>query len=291
MKRTKTKGILNGIAAAVSYGTNPLFALPMMTAGLSVNSVLFYRYFLATIIYGLFLKYIKKISLHAEKDELLALLVLALLFSFSSLTMYSSFKYIDSGLACTILFSYPTFVALINRVFFKEKLSKAIIFSIFIISFGIILLYNGDGAEKLDIRGVLFALAGGFFYALYMVGVKSFKSVKSIKKDKLSFYVMLFGLLVYIVNSRFCTQLEGINSPLVLICAILIALVPTILSIETTNVAIKLMGSTKTALLGALEPITAIVFSLLFFGGVLTLKISIGVLMILFGVGFAILKK
>ena len=202
-----------------------------------------------------------------------------------------AFKYIDSGLACTILFIYPTFVAILGAIFYKEKLSKTMTLSILIISFGIFLLYGGNNGKPLNLTGVLLSLTSAVFYALYMVGVKNFKSIKHIKKDTFNFYIMLLGLMVYVVNSRFCTQIEPINSPIVLICAILIAILPTIISIETINIAIKLIGSTKTALLGALEPISAIVFSLLFFGGVLTFKISVGVFLILSGVSLVIMKK
>lgn len=291
MKKAQTLGTINGIIAAVSYGTNPLFALPIMKAGMSVNSVLFFRYLFAVIIYGIFLKYFKKISFALKKEEFFTVLILALLFSFSSLTLYGAFKYIDSGLACTILFIYPTFVAILGAIFYKEKLSKTMTLSILIISFGIFLLYGGNNGKPLNLTGVLLSLTSAVFYALYMVGVKNFKSIKHIKKDTFNFYIMLLGLMVYVVNSRFCTQIEPINSPIVLICAILIAILPTIISIETINIAIKLIGSTKTALLGALEPISAIVFSLLFFGGVLTFKISVGVFLILSGVSLVIMKK
>ena len=52
MKR-RAAGFLNGSIASISYGTNPLFALPLYSAGVGVNSVLFYRYFFAVVIYGL----------------------------------------------------------------------------------------------------------------------------------------------------------------------------------------------------------------------------------------------
>ena len=291
MKKAQTLGTINGIIAAISYGTNPLFALPMMNARLGVNTVLFYRYFFAVIIYGIFLKYFKKISFSLKKEEFFAVLILALLFSFSSLTLYGAFKYIDSGLACTILFIYPTFVAILSAIFYKEKLSQKMVLAILIISFGIFLLYGGNDGKPLNIKGVGLSLISAMLYAIYMVGVKNFKPIKHIKKDTFNFYIMLFGLLVYVVNSKFCTQIEPINSPIVFICAILIAILPTIISIETINIAIKLIGSTKTALLGALEPISAIVFSLLFFNGSLTFKIFAGVFFILSGVSLVIMKK
>lgn len=47
MTNNKTKGFLLGAIAAASYGMNPLFTLPLYSAGMSVDSVLFYRYALA----------------------------------------------------------------------------------------------------------------------------------------------------------------------------------------------------------------------------------------------------
>ena len=47
MDRTKLKGYAYGVLASVSYGLNPLFALPLYGAGLLVDSVLFYRYMFA----------------------------------------------------------------------------------------------------------------------------------------------------------------------------------------------------------------------------------------------------
>ena len=49
MKKGRAIGTVNGIIAATSYGTNPLFALPLYMHGIGVNSVLFYRYSVAGI--------------------------------------------------------------------------------------------------------------------------------------------------------------------------------------------------------------------------------------------------
>lgn len=69
MKTHTVKGYINGIIAAIGYGTNPLFALPAYAQGLGVNSVLFYRYLLATIIYGLWLKFYRHTSLKIDLKE------------------------------------------------------------------------------------------------------------------------------------------------------------------------------------------------------------------------------
>ncbi len=286
-----TKGILNGVIASVSYGMNPLFALPLYAQGIEVNSVLFYRYFFAVVIYFLWLKCVKKISLKIAKSELVPLFFLGIFFSLSSLTLFESFHYIEAGIACTILFIYPVIVALIMAIFFKEKITKTVVSAIFLTSIGIALLYKGKPDSVLSLKGVAIVLASAFLYAFYIVGVKSIKAIKSMNSAKLSFYVMLFGLLVYVVNLKFCTNLQGLTTITAWLFVIGLAIFPTIISLETIGIAIKLIGSTNTAILGALEPLTAIFFGILFFNESLTLRISIGVILILFGVFLIISGK
>lgn len=289
MKR-RSIGILNGIIGSSSYGTNPLFALPLFACGIGVNSVLFYRYFLATIIYGLYIKFVKKISFKIDFKQGLSLFLLAILFSFSSLTLFTAFNYIPSGIACTILFVYPIMVAVISSVFFKEKITATMIFAIVLTLSGIVFLNYSNNGVVLNPKGVIFVLVSALMYALYMVGIKNIKSVQHIKKPVLTFYVMLFGLSVYVYNLKFCTQLQPLNSIVEWGFAFGLAIIPTIISLEATTIAIKLVGPTITAIFGALEPLTAIIFGLIFFNEIFTIKIAIGIVLILTGVMMIVLK-
>lgn len=288
---SNTKGILNGIIASTSYGMNPLFGLPLYAIGIGVNSVLFYRYFLAVIIYFIWLKFLKKASLKISRQEIFPLFFLGIFFSLSSLTLFEAFHYIEAGIACTILFIYPVMVAIIMSIFFKEKVTKTVIFAILLTSIGIILLYKGKPDTALSIKGILIVLTSALLYALYIVGVKNIKPVKAMNSARLSFYVMLFGLIVYIVNLKFCTTLQMLPNLKAWLFAIGLALFPTIISLETITIAIQLIGSTNTAILGALEPLTAIFFGIVFFHEQLTLRISIGIILILFGVFLIISRK
>lgn len=288
---SNTKGILNGIIASTSYGMNPLFGLPLYAIGIGVNSVLFYRYFLAVIVYFIWLKFFKKASLKISRQEIIPLFFLGIFFSLSSLTLFEAFHYIEAGIACTILFIYPVMVAIIMSIFFKEKVTKTVIFAILLTSIGIILLYKGKPDTALSIKGILIVLTSALLYALYIVGVKNIKPVKAMNSARLSFYVMLFGLIVYIVNLKFCTTLQMLPNLKAWLFAIGLALFPTIISLETITIAIQLIGSTNTAILGALEPLTAIFFGIVFFHEQLTLRISIGIILILFGVFLIISRK
>ncbi len=290
MKR-KTIGFINGTIAAASYGTNPLFALPLYARGLNVNSVLFYRYAIAVLIYALWLKFVKKMSFKITKKELLPIFALGVLYSISSITLFSSFQFIEAGVACTILFIYPVIVALIMSIFFKEKLTKTVIGSIFLTSIGILLLYKGKNGISLNINGIILVLFSALSYALYMIGINTIKPIQKINRAKLTFYVMTAGLTVYIYNILTTTPLQTLSTPSMWVFAIGLALFPTIISLETITISIKLIGSTTTAILGALEPLTAIFFGIIFFHEQMTVRIASGVILILIGVFQIILNK
>lgn len=290
-ERKRRIGLTYGAFASASYGTNPLFALPLYAAGIGVNSVLFYRYALALAIYFFWLKFIKQISLKITLKESIILLILGLFFSLSSYTLFDAFKYIEAGIACTILFIYPVLVAVIMAIFFKEKITKTVITSIALITVGISLLYHGKEGATLNLHGVLIVILSALLYSLYIVGVKNIKQVRHMNSAKMTFYVMLFGLILYIINLNFCTELQPLTSPVLWLYALCLALFPTIISIETINVAIKLIGSTTTAILGSLEPLTALFFGVVIFHEQLTLRIILGIVAVLFGVILIIKRK
>ena len=291
MSKRRIIGTINGVIAAASYGTNPLFALPLYSRGMGVNSVLFFRYSIAVILYGVWLVCFKRISLNLAKNEIIPVFLLGLMFSLSSLTLFEAFNYIEAGIACTILFIYPVLVAVMMAIFYKEKLTGIIAAAIGLTSCGILLLYNGKPGTSLNLHGIALVIASAFLYAFYIICVKKNKVIKSIRAPKLSLYVMLFGLIVYIYNLNFCTLLQIPQSPFMWLCVICLSIFPTIISLETITIAIKLIGSTTTAILGALEPLTAIFFGILFFNEHLTLRITLGIILILSGVLLIITKN
>ena len=93
MKR-KGFGIFFSTLGAVCYGTNPLFALNLYKGGLSANSVLFYRYSIAMVLFGLWTHFVKKVPLKLAKNEIVPLFIMGMLFAFSSVTLFYSYSYI-----------------------------------------------------------------------------------------------------------------------------------------------------------------------------------------------------
>lgn len=289
MTAQRKRGYVLGAAAAVSYGLNPLFTLPLYEAGLGTDSVLFYRYMLAVVMLGA-LMLLRGHSFAIRRRDVAPLAVLGLLFSFSSLFLFESYRHMDAGIASTILFLYPVLVAVIMAVGFREKTSPATAISILLACSGICLLYRGGDGQPLSLFGVMLVFLSSLCYAIYIVGVNR-SSLRDMPSEKLTFYALLFGVVVYVVRLRLCVDLQPIPTPALWVNAVSLALFPTIISLVTMAGAIRLIGSTPTAILGALEPVTALFFGAVVFGEQLTPRILAGVALILAAVTLIIIGK
>lgn len=278
---TKVKGYLLGAIAASTYGMNPLFALPLYAEGMDPDSVLFFRYLFAIPILGVMLK-LRGRSFCITRGEVLPLAAFGLLFSFSSLFLFQSYGYMDAGIASTLLFVYPIMVAVIMSVFFGEKLGLQTILCIVVASIGIGLLYKGEDGATLSFVGTMLVAASSLSYAIYLVGVNHSR-LKDIPTIKVTFYVLLFGWGLFAVRVLSGGGLHIPSTDKWYLWANLFALslLPTAISLLCTTAAILHIGSTPTAILGALEPVTAVFIGVAVFHENLTMRVIMGLLLII----------
>ena len=283
----QTKGVVLAIISAICYGMNPLGALFLYEEGLNVNSVIFYRFIFASILLAIFML-IKKDSFYLKFKEIILLALLGLLFGISAISLFNSFLYMDAGLASTVLFIYPIFVAIIMALFFKEKNSIITILSIVFAFLGVVLLYESDGANVSNF-GIFLVIVSSLCYAVYIVIINQYLKISALK---VTFYSMLFCTITILIHSFFDSSLNIM--PLVnfnmWFYTIFLALVPTIISLLFLIKAIQIVGSTSASILGALEPLTAVLIGVYVFNEKITFWLVIGIVFILFGVLLIVLK-
>lgn len=283
----QTKGVILAIISAICYGMNPLGALFLYEEGLNVNSVIFYRFIFASILLAIFML-IKKDSFYLKFKEIILLALLGLLFGISAISLFNSFLYMDAGLASTVLFIYPIFVAIIMALFFKEKNSIITILSIIFAFLGVVLLYESDGANVSNF-GIFLVIVSSLCYAIYIVIINQYLKISALK---VTFYSMLFCTITILIHSFFDSSLNIM--PLInfnmWFYTIFLALVPTIISLLFLIKAIQLIGSTSASILGALEPLTAVLIGVYVFNEKITFWLVIGIVFILFGVILIVLK-
>ena len=285
----KVKGFAAGIIAAVCYGTNPLGTLALYGDGFSSGSVLIYRYLLAVIMFAIVMIF-RRESFAIKWGHAIRLAFLGCIFSLSSATLYVSFHYMAAGIASTLLFVYPIMTAVLMTVFFHEKVTWTTTIAILLAVSGVGLLYQGDGNEKLSTAGFALVMVSSLLYATYIISVNRWTTTMS--NIKFTFWILVFGLITMAVFTCISgDSFQLLQTPKQWLCAAQLALLPTVLSLFFMTISINLIGSTPAAIMGALEPVTAVFIGVLVFGETFTLQLGIGIVAILAGVTLIILRK
>lgn len=255
-------------------------------------------------------------SFKVSRGELSTLIALGLLFVVSSLTLYCSFLYMDSGVACSLLFVYPVMTAVLMAMLYGEKITKTTAAAIALSLVGVLLLYKGDGEAVLSTVGVLLVMVSALSYALYIIVANRASAPESgleashnrfskylphratihrldMSAMKLSFYVLIVCAVSMVLFSL--TSPERHLMPLATGrewgYSLMLAIVPTVFSLVSMGIAVRIIGSTPTAIMGALEPLTAVVIGLTVFHEALTVNLVAGILLILTAVITIILNK
>lgn len=282
------RGLLYAVISSATFGLVPFFALPAIHAGVAVNTVVFYRFFLSCIAMGVVLL-VKKESFALSKNDYKMLCLLSIFYAATSMLLTLSYLYIPSGMATTIHFLYPVLVTLIMILLFKERGNGLIYLSTALAVVGVGLLGNSGGSQSINSIGLTLALITVCTYATYIVGIQKFR-IRNMDGLKMTFYVLLNCALIFFINAL---VQDGGFSPIpdtsTAVHLILLALIPTLVSDLTLILAVKRVGPTTTAILGALEPLTAVFMGIMFLNEHCSLMQVIGIVVVLTAVTMAII--
>lgn len=290
MKFSDIKGYLLAALAAAAYGTNPAFAIPLYQQGMNPNSVLFFRYILGVPLLAAMLLF-RGHNLTLNKHEHAAVGVLGILMAFSSLSLFESYKFINSGVASTLLFVYPILVALLMIFFFHEKFKYTVALCLLLMCSGLALLMKTPSGETLNPYGCLLVMVSALTYALYIIIVNVSHVVRNIPTTKLLLYVLLWGCVVFIAMIPMGSPLSVPTKATGWLNLAALAIIPTVFSLACTTRAIQLIGSTPTAILGALEPVSAVILSVLVLGQTITTRDIWGGILIILATTLVIADK
>jgi len=276
------KGYLFALVSALTYGMIPLFMIPLKKWGFfSVDTALFYRFLIAAILILGYLVFYQKESVKINLKEGIVLSILGFFYALSAEFLFIAYDFLSPGIASTIFFIYPIMVALILGIFFKEKITLATTISLVIVVVGVGVLSIKDNFE-INYIGLFVSLLGALMYALYMIIVNKTKIKAS--GVKVSFYSMVFASLFFLVKTLILGNSVVIPSLEIGTHLALFSLITTALSVVSLVYAIKFIGSTPTAIMGAVEPVVAVMISVGLFDETLTFSLIAGVIIIISGV-------
>ena len=309
------KGLIMAILSSATFGLIPLFSIPLMenenkSLELDLDNVCFYRFLFSALLMGVivFISFARK-----QKDnfsikktlsdafgitakQFLLLLLISVFYASTSIFLTASYTIgeIPSGIATTMHFLYPVFVTAVMILFFGEKLTVFKALAV-VLAFGGVFFLSGasfSGGFALNPLGLLFVLITIFTYGSYIIGVNNIKAIASLNGMKLTFYVLAFSCMLFMLN---LTVKGGEFASLVTFHQwwniLALAFIPTLISDLTLVYAIQIIGSTTTAILGCMEPLTAVLVGIAVFGEKLNLNQGIGMILVFVAVYLVILAQ
>ena len=292
MYMNKFKGFLYGMTASATFGLLPLFTLPTMAEGMTTDSILCYRMLFASLLVAV-LMMVRRVNFSVGVRELSWLVLLGFFYYGSATLLFQAYGSMSSGMATTLHFLYPVGVTLIMAVLFKQRPSPFTIIAIVLALSGVALLsLRGSGGEdgNASLVGILLVLLSGLSYAAYLVTMNNVRRVRESNNLKLTLYVLIFSALFFLLDTSLSGGLQMIPSGRALTNLLLLAFLPTLVSNLALVRAVKSIGSTLTSVLGAMEPLTAIVIGVVVFGEEVTGPMALGILLILLSVTIIVLS-
>ena len=262
----QTLGLINGIISGISFGLIPLFSIPVIAAGMGNVSILVYRFLFGSLaMLGMLL--LKKTDLRVSLSELCRIAILSLFYIGTALATLECYHYLSSGIATALVYTDPIWCAIIGLIFLGDRFSLKLTSSCLFATLGVMMMtgvFTEDGT--FSALGLFWGLLSGLSYALYLIFVPRLR-LKRIPSLKLTFYVFFIGMLILAAYAILKEgNIEIVTNPTCWTNLILLGLIPTALSNICVTMSLRLVDSTIVAILGAFEPLTAMVIGILILG-------------------------
>lgn len=271
------KGYIYTALSAIIFGLMPLLTKIIIARGATSLTIAFFRVFYVTVVLFFVLK-IKKIDLRLEKRDFLSAILTSIFGSgLTIIILNESYNYVDTGIATSLHFLYPLFVAILCCFFYGEKIKKKQIISLSFALVGIIcFMSKGNGS----LFGYFLAIASGLTYAFYLFKMDKTGLVK-MNALKLSFYLALFTTIEIFTMNLFMQdvvfKMDAIAYGLLLVLALSSSFLATVL----LQKGVLLLGSTRASFICLLEPVTSMIMGILWLNEALTFNKGLGGLAII----------
>ena len=271
-------GILYVILSAVLFGMMPLLAKVAYAHGSNAFTVAFGRFFFGSIVLGIVILFVPDCTIKINRQQFLTLVKLAVPYALNPISLYTSYTYIDSGMATTLHFTYPVAVMLIMVIFCKTRLdAKQIICAVLCIG-GMALLYKPNG--QISVPGILLAVVSGIVYSVYIVLLGK-STIKELHSLVLAFWISLLSSieigLIALCSGNLVFNLDAAGWA----AEVGMALFATVFALVLFQKGVFLCGEVKASLFSTFEPLTGIMIGVIVFHEALTMKETVGMIGVL----------
>ena len=283
-RRITLNGIFYACISSASFGFSPLFSIGLLAAGLSNSDVLSYRWALAAIVLMVYAAVKRKTLRINSLDEAWKIALLSGLRALTSVTLLIGYANIASGIASTINFMYPVIVVFWMMLVHGEQKSWINLAAIALSILGVYLMASGDGLKVEGgntALGLACSIISAVSFAAYYILMKRTRADK-IEVVKFTTWIMIMCAVYFIIGGLIVDGgITLVHDGKLWLYILGLALWSTMISNFTGVKAVRRIGPTLTSILGALQPLTAVILGVLFLDEHLGFKSIAGIVLIL----------
>lgn len=270
----KIRGILYIIISSVSFGVMPILAKLSYKGGANSISTIALRFTFASVIMLFYIRN-QNLSLKLNKNQLRRIIFLGVVgYSMTSILLFTSYNYIDVGIAGMILYTYPLIVMILSMVIYKEKF-RTKKFSCLLLSIIGIFAMLDIKSGNISTLGVILVLIAALCYAIYILGVSN-DNLKNLNSYVITFYISVISAVMSgglgIITHSFNHKINFYG----IIAIILIAFISTVIALMTFLKGVKLIGPTNSAIFSSLEPIVSLILGVIVLGESVSFNVILG---------------
>lgn len=264
--------------AMVIFGTLGVFT---RNIGVTSGELALYRAVLASVLIGFYLVFIKGgLNLKNAGRELPLLLASGIAMGINWILLFQAYRYTTISAATLSYYFAPVIVTVASPLLFHERLTAKQIICFVMSTLGLVLIIGtGGGEETAGITGILFGLGAAVFYAAVILLNKFIKNVAGIQRTILQMLAAVVTLLPYVaLSSGFnLNLLDGTGWA----CLLTVGLFHTGITYCLYFSALKDLTGQEAAILSYIDPLVAVIISVLLLGEPMTLMQLIGGALIL----------
>ena len=204
-----------------------------------------------------------------------------------SITYFESIKHSSLSLASILLYTAPMMVTLMSALFYKEKMTKRKIICLMAAFAGIVMISGLDSRVNISTVGLVYGLLSAFSYALYSIIGKLI--LKKYEPITVSSYAFIFAAIwaLFICDIPHMAEI-AVNTPSLwytLIIMLGTGVVSAAIPYTLYTLGLKYVPAGKASILACVEPLTATIIGICFYGDRFGMVSAVGIVLIMTAVG------
>lgn len=274
-------GALLVLVSATGFGTLGVLGIVAGDAGLSIPTVLFFRFALATVLVWGLLYARGQLRRLRGRNLVVGIGLGALGYAAMSGFYFLGLEFMTAGMVGIVLYTYPAFVLVLAAAFLGEPIDRRTLFALGATLGGVALITGADPAAA-DPRGVGIVLVAAVVYATYITVSRT--ALHEVSAPTLTAHVMPAAAASFFVVGMATDTLAMPQGAVAWGAVVGIAVLATAVPIFAFFAGLSRIGAGPAAILSAVEPVVTVALGALFLAEPVSAVLVVGGGLVVLGV-------